>query len=205
MIGLIAQGGFLLIPILLLSLAAVFLIVERALYYWQVREPERDLAGSVLGALPITAPAELAATLGNKISPEAQVIRAALSSAGGIARPEQRRTLDSVVVREITALERNVPYLQSIANVATLLGLLGTVLGMIVSFVNLRAAGSADLTVLSGGIAQALITTAAGLTVAIPSTLFHHLFSHHVHRTVARLNLIVSELAAKLGDGTQHE
>ncbi len=201
MISLIAQGGFLLIPILLLSLIAVFLIVERSLYYWQVREPERDLAATVLAALSRTSPAELNARLAGKRSPEARVLRAALS--GGVHRgpPAHRRALDTIVVREITALERNVPYLQSIANIATLLGLLGTVLGMIVSFVNMRAAGSADLAALSGGIAQALITTAAGLTVAIPSTLFHHLFAHHLHRSVARLNLVVSELAAHTGHG----
>ena len=138
----------------------------------------------------------LTVDLGRNRSPEARVIAAALGSGSQLARPDHRRRLDYVVLKEINALERHVPYLQSIANIATLLGLLGTVIGMIAAFVNMRASGSADLTVLSGGIAQALITTAAGLTVAIPSTLFHHLFANHVQRTVARLNIAVSELNA---------
>ena len=196
MIALIIQGGFLLVPILLLSLAAVFLIVERSLYYWQQRDADDELTTHVVARLPHTSELELAAELGRNRSPEARVILAALDSGRRLTQPEQRLRLDHVVLQEITELERHVPYLQSIANIATLLGLLGTVIGMIASFVNMQVAGSADLSILSGGIAQALITTAAGLTVAIPSTLFHHLFAHHVHRTVARLNIAVSELTA---------
>ena len=124
------------------------------------------------------------------------MIAAALGSGPSLTRPDHRHRLDYVVLREIAALERHVSYLQGIANIATLLGLLGTVVGMIAAFVNMRNAGSADLTILSGGIAQALITTAAGLAVAIPSALFHHLFVTHVQRTVARLNIAVSELTA---------
>ena len=196
MMTLILQGGFLLIPIVLLSLAAVYLIVERSLYYWQQRSGEPELAAVVAARLQHTSARELAAELGRNRSPEARVIVAALGSGRRLSRPDQRRRLDYLVLKEIAELERHVPYLQSIANIATLLGLLGTVIGMIVAFVNMRAAGSADLTILSGGIAQALITTAAGLTVAIPSTLFHHLFANHVQRTVARLNIAVSELIA---------
>ena len=174
-------------PIVLLSLAAVFLIFERALYYWQRRDREPELTAAVVARLEHTSVRALTVDLGRNRSPEARVIAAALGSGSQLApaRPSAP-CLDYVVLKEINALERHVPYLQSIANIATLLGLLGTVIGMIAAFVNMRASGSADLTVLSGGIAQALITTAAGLTVAIPSTLFHHLFANHVQRTVAR-------------------
>lgn len=196
MMSLILQGGFLLVPIVLLSLAAVFLIVERSLYYWQRREREPDLTAAVVARLEQTSVRALSVDLGGNRSPEARVIAAALGSGRQLARTDHRRRLDYAVLKEIAALERHVPYLQSIANIATLLGLLGTVIGMIAAFLNMRASGSTDLTVLSGGIAQALITTAAGLTVAIPSTLFHHLFANHVQRTVARLNIAVSELTA---------
>ncbi len=196
MMALLLQGGFLLAPIALLSVAAVFVIVERALYYWQQRSREPELAAAVVARLPRTPARELAAELAGARSPEARVIAAALGSGPRLTRPDHRHRLDYVVLREIAALERHVSYLQGIANIATLLGLLGTVVGMIAAFVNMRNAGSADLTILSGGIAQALITTAAGLAVAIPSALFHHLFVTHVQRTVARLNIAVSELTA---------
>ena len=91
-------------------------------------------------------------------------------------------------------MERFVPHLQNIANVATLIGLLGTVLGMISSFLNMRSSGSTDITALAGGISQALVTTAAGLSVAIPSSLFYHIFLFHIQRTTTRLNILTSEM-----------
>ena len=196
MVALIVQGGVLLIPILLLSLGAVFLIVERALFYWQQRASGAESGEEVLRLLTHTPARQLALTLRRGRSPQARVIAAALERGRRLADPDQRRTLDHLVLAEIAALERYVPYLQNIANVATLLGLLGTVVGMISAFVGMRSTGSTDLTILSGGIAQALITTAAGLAVAIPSTLCHHLFVNHVQRTVVRLNIAVSEITA---------
>ena len=196
MVALVVQGGILLIPILLLSLGAVFLIVERALFYWQQRVSGAEATAEVLKLLTHTPAQQLALTLRRGRSPQARVIAAALDRGPRLADPDQRRTLDHLVLTEIAALERYVPYLQNIANVATLLGLLGTVVGMIAAFVGMRSTGSTDLTILSGGIAQALITTAAGLAVAIPSTLCHHLFVNHVQRTVAYLNIALSELTA---------
>ena len=196
MIDFIVQGGVLLVPILLLSVAAVFLIIERALYYWQQRTTPGESPADVLALLTHTPAPRLAEALRRRRSPQARVTAAALDAGQLLADLNQRRTLDHLVLREIAALERHVPYLQNIANVATLVGLLGTVVGMISAFVNMRNTGSADLTILSGGIGQALITTAAGLAVAIPSTLFHQLFVNHVQRSVARLNIAVSELTA---------
>ena len=196
MVALIVQGGVLLIPIVVLSLGAVFVIVERALFYWQQRASGAESTAEVLKLLTHTPARQLALTLRRGRSPQARIIAAALDRGQRLADPDQRRTLDHLVLTEIAALERYVPYLQNIASVATLLGLLGTVVGMIAAFVGMRSTGSTDLTILSGGIAQALITTAAGLSVAIPSTLCHHLFVNHVQRTVARLNIAVSELTA---------
>ena len=196
MVALIVQGGVLLIPITVLSLAAVFLIVERGLFYWQQRASGAEEPETVLTLLTHTPAPQLALQLNRGRSPQARVMAAALELDERLADPDQRRTLDHLVLTEIAALERFVPYLQNIANVATLLGLLGTVVGMIAAFVGMRSTGSTDLTILSAGIAQALITTAAGLAVAIPSTLCHHLFVNHVQRTVARLNIAVSELVA---------
>lgn len=196
MVGFLVQGGVLLAPILLLSFGAVFLIVERGLFYWQQRPSGAEAPEEVLRLLTHTPAAQLALTLRKGRSPQARIIAAALERGRRLADPDQRRTLDHLVLTEIAALERYVPYLQNIANVATLLGLLGTVVGMISAFVGMRSTGSTDLTILSGGIAQALVTTAAGLSVAIPSTLCHHLFVNHVQRTVAGLNIAVSEVTA---------
>ena len=109
MIALILQGGLLLVPLLLLSLAAVFLIVERSLYYWQQRAVEPELTAAVVARLEHTSARKLAAELGRHRSPEARVILAALGSGRQLSGPAHRRRLDYVVLKEITALERHVP------------------------------------------------------------------------------------------------
>jgi biopolymer transport protein ExbB len=97
--------------------------------------------------------------------------------------------------------ERRLPILASVASIAPLLGLFGTVIGMIEVFQKLAALGGrADVALLSGGIWVALITTAFGLFVAIPSLLAHHYFSRlvsgrsdYMELLIARLNMLIGK------------
>ena len=94
-------------------------------------------------------------------------------------RPEEdkRKILRRAGSRELEESEKRLKTLSVISNIATLLGLLGTVTGMIQTFIQIEASGgSADVTVLAGGIWEALLTTAAGLSVAIPAIVFYHYF-----------------------------
>ena len=191
----LSGGGLLMLPIVLLSLAAGYIIVERLLYFWNARETDGAVADGLAAALRERSARDLFRELQDRRSPEARVLVAGLRSGRRLSPEQRQRQLDLIAQQEIVALERNIPYLQNIANVATLIGLLGTVIGMISAFLGMRTSGSADLDALSGGISQALVTTAAGLSVAIPSTLFHHLFASHVQKTVARINIIATELA----------
>jgi biopolymer transport protein ExbB len=100
--------------------------------------------------------------------------------------------------RIMAEMEQRVSWLSSIANVAMLLGLLGTVTGMIGAFASVRAAGYSNPTVLSGGISEALISTAAGLVVAIPSLVAYHLFAHAIGRAATRMELAAADLLAYL-------
>jgi biopolymer transport protein ExbB len=199
LIRVLLGGGILMLPILLLSVAAGYVIVERLLFFWHTREFDPDLAGGLSVALRERSARELYATIKDRRSAEARLLVAGLRSGRRLAEVQRQRQLDLVAQKELAAMEHNVPYLQNIANVATLLGLLGTVTGMISAFLGMRASGSADLDALAGGISQALVTTAAGLSVAIPSTLFHHLFVERVQRTTARLNIIATELSTHFG------
>jgi biopolymer transport protein ExbB len=107
---------------------------------------------------------------------------------------ERELRMQACALREISALEKNVPYLSSVANIETLLGLLGTVTGMIRSFISLRLSGVADPAVLAGGIAEALITTAAGLLIAIPSLVAFHVFRQIIDRTTSRIEMASTDL-----------
>ena len=99
------------------------------------------------------------------------------------------------------ASERHLVWLETIAGVAPLLGLLGTVVGMIKVFSAITTAGVGNPAVLAGGISEALITTAAGLTVAIPSLMFHRYFTGSVRRLASKME----EEATKMVEVMQGE
>jgi biopolymer transport protein ExbB len=189
------QGGIVLIPIVVLSVVAVALIVERLIYFYRVRETISDLGLHVVTLLPKGGVKQASRELEQKESPQAKVLLIGLKERQ-IATDARfiHRRMEAEALRHTAELEKNVPYLASIANIATLLGLLGTVTGMIISFLNLKISGISDPALLAGGISQALITTAAGLTVAIPCLLFFHIFRQRVNRILTHIEIDTAEL-----------
>jgi len=94
------------------------------------------------------------------------------------------KAIENVGLIELASLERGLVWLATVSNVAPLLGFLGTVIGMIQAFQAIEAAGEVEATVVAGGIKVALITTAAGLTIAIPINIMHNYFVTRVDRLV---------------------
>jgi biopolymer transport protein ExbB len=191
----ILAGGWLMAPILLCSTLAVAIIIER---FWTLRKSKvtpQDLGATVedwaarheldsrhLGQLRAESPLGriYAAALVNRKRPR-EVIKEAVEDTG------------RHVVHD---LERFLNTLGTIAGISPLLGLLGTVIGMIEVFSAIMVSGVGDANVLAGGISQALITTAAGLTVAIPSYFFYRFFRGMVEEYV----ISMEEKAIKLID-----
>ncbi len=136
---------------------------------------------------------EVAEELAASPSPEAAVLREGLS-ARNLPAAERELRMQARAQQEIGKLERFVPWLSSLASIETLLGLLGTVTGMIRSFLGLRLSGVADPAVLAGGISEALITTAAGLLVAIPVSSPYHVLTQASDRTTSRVEMAATEL-----------
>ncbi|MBN1834436.1 MAG: MotA/TolQ/ExbB proton channel family protein [Spirochaetales bacterium] len=199
MLGFLIQGGVVLVPIVALSVVAVALIVQKAVYFVQTRESESDLGAYVIAQLRGGRASAALAELETKSSPESRVLLEGLRARKeGQGQEIVGLRMESQAKRSAGELERNVAYLASIANLATLLGLLGTVAGMIVSFFNLKASGVSDPALLAGGISQALITTAAGLTVAIPCLLFYHVFRQRVNRTLSQVEIAATDLQSYL-------
>jgi biopolymer transport protein ExbB len=195
LISFLVQGGVVLIPILALSVIAVALIIQKSIFFIHIRNRHEDLGAYVIDGLRSGQAKLILAELEQMSCPEALVIMSGLRARrAGQSQDLIGLHMESQALRSADQLEKFVPYLASIANLATLLGLLGTVTGMIVSFLNLKVSGVSDPALLAGGISQALITTAAGLTVAIPSLLFFHVFRQKVNRTLARIEIASSEL-----------
>ncbi len=193
MLSFISNGGVILYIIVGLSIIAIALIIERGLFYYSKRERDKELLTRVKEGIINNKLEELYESQSKDISPEWVMIKRGLEFINS-EREKLNHEMEMSAIREMKQLEKNVSYLSNIANIATLLGLLGTVTGMIISFFNMKVSGVSDPAILAGGIAQALITTAAGLSVAIPSLFFYHLFSQIVNNHASKMEMYSSEL-----------
>lgn len=186
MFELIKAGGWLMVPILACSLAATTIIIERL---WALRRarvlPARLLAilNHWLEAGIVHAPDVDVLPLH---SPLGRIVAAGLSSRGR-HRDILRERVEDAGRHVAHDLERFLNTLGTIAAISPLLGLLGTVAGMIKIFQIVSTQGNNNFSLLSVGIAEALVTTAAGLTVAIPSLLFYRYFNARVDELVVRM------------------
>lgn len=185
MLEIVKSGGWLMLPILLCSLVAMGIVAER---FWTLRRQRLVPSGLVLevqealreGALDQSRIEQLAAG-----SPLGKVLAAGLANARH-GRDIMKEGIESVAAQVVHELQRFLSTLGSIAAITPMLGLLGTVVGMIDVFSAIMMHGAGDTALLAGGISKALITTATGLTVAIPAMFFHRFFTRRVEEiTVA--------------------
>ncbi len=183
MLELLKAGGWLMIPIIFCSIIAMAIIVER---FWTLRKGRIVPSNLVLNIWrweqegPLTE--ERLGSL-RRSSPLGRVLAAGLSSRT-LTRAAMKENIEDVGRHVVHELERYLNALGTIAAITPLLGLLGTVIGMIKVFAIITTQGVGDASVLAGGISEALITTAAGLTVAIPSLFFHRYFRAKVDELV---------------------
>jgi biopolymer transport protein ExbB len=171
----ILAGGWLMVPILLCSTLSVAIIIER---FWTLRRSKVTPKGLNTMVEDWAARHELDTRHLEQIKDESPLGR--IYSAALINRKRPREAIKEAVEdtgrHVVHDLERFLNTLGTIAGISPLLGLLGTVVGMIKVFSAIMISGVGDANVLAGGISQALITTAAGLTVAIPSYFFYRFF-----------------------------
>lgn len=175
MLELLIAGGWIMWPILALSVLALAIIVER---FWTLRRKAvipRGLGEEVRvwAARRQLDPAHIEALRRN--SPLGELLAAALDVRHR-PREQIKERIEDVGRHVVHQLERFLNTLGTIAGVAPLLGLLGTVIGMIRMFLDIMAAGVGDANQVAGGIGEALISTAAGLLVAIPALMFYRYF-----------------------------
>jgi biopolymer transport protein TolQ len=109
-------------------------------------------------------------------------------------RGKLRDVLDRRAINEISEMERHLIFLSTTASAAPFLGLLGTVWGIMSSFLSMGVEGAASIEVVGPGIAEALVTTIAGLAAAIPALVGYNLLVRNVHRKETRVDLFISRL-----------
>lgn len=186
MFEIVQAGGWLMLPIILCSIIAIAIVIERFWTLNPARIAPRNILADVWGKIKHN---QLDAAQLRELrvsSPLGQILSAGLvnSKAGRSIMTESIEQAASHVVHD---LERYLSTLGTIAAITPLLGLLGTVLGMIRVFSEIMAQGTGNANALAGGISEALITTAAGLCVGIPALMFYRMFLRRVESLVIDL------------------
>jgi len=201
----IQNGGLLVWPILLVGFLGFVLAGERLFSLSRIRTcPDCQMGKAMEWAVKgdLKRCASCLGTKGN--TPTCRVLKHVVLHSGGTL-VSMEKGLQESILQELPRLERFLPTINILAAVAPLLGLLGTVTGMIGTFQVITIFGTGDARMMSGGISEALITTQLGLAVAVPLTLMHHFLERKVDRMVADMEekgttLVSRIVAAEKGE-----
>lgn len=191
------QGGWPMIALALCAVAGLTVILERSVALRRARTIPQGIV-------------DLVNVYQGEGSAEA-ALRACRQSASGLARlieslilsrrqsaAQLSETMNATGRREVERLERGLMVLEIVAGISPLIGLLGTVLGMVTVFNAISAEGLGNAQILSSGISEALVTTVTGLIVGIPALAFHSYFSKRVESLAIEMQELGTVFAAKL-------
>jgi biopolymer transport protein ExbB len=196
----VVAGGWLMVPILLCSLVSVAIIIER---FWSLGRNKILPPGLLRYVWDLYKSNKLSMDRIIELrqdSPLGEVFSAGLvNQAHG--RDVMKDAMEEAGSKVAHEMERFLAALGTIAAITPLLGLLGTVLGMIEVFTEIMASGTGDTGRLAGGISTALITTASGLTIAIPSMVFHRYFERQIDGMVVDMEHQCSRLVDAIFSG----
>ncbi len=209
MLEMVTAGGWLMLPILLCSIVAVGICAERLVTLNAEKISPPHLLARVWTQLKNNEMDAAKLRTLRASSPLGEILAAGLGNAH-LGREAMKSSIEEAASHVVHDLERYLNTLGTIAAVTPLLGLLGTVVGMIKVFTEIMAQGTGNASVLAGGISEALVTTAAGLSVAIPALIMHRYFVGRIDAIVVNLEQETIKLvdalhgegkAAGIGDG----
>ncbi|MCP4042302.1 MAG: MotA/TolQ/ExbB proton channel family protein [Gammaproteobacteria bacterium] len=204
MLELIKSGGWLMLPILLCSVVAMAIIVER---FWTLRRKRIVPKGLVVQVWKLAKEKKLDKRHIHVLregSPLGRILAAGLVNMRH-EREIMKESIEDTGRHVVHDLQRFLNTLGTIASITPLLGLLGTVIGMIKVFAVITTQGIGDAGILAGGISEALITTATGLAVAIPSLMFHRYFRGRVDELVITMEQEALKMVEVLHGEREHD
>ncbi|MDR2449894.1 MAG: MotA/TolQ/ExbB proton channel family protein [Prevotellaceae bacterium] len=194
------KGGPLMIPLVLLSIIAVYIFAER---WYAIRKASKidpgfmDTLKSFIHDGKIKAARELC---GKNNTPVARLLEKGLSRIGR-SLSDIREAVENTGNAEVARLERGIPMLASIAGGAPMIGFLGTVVGMIQAFYNMASAGNnIDITLLSSGIYVAMVTTVAGLIVGVMAYFGYNYLTARISKVVYKMDTYTIEFMDLLNE-----
>jgi biopolymer transport protein ExbB/TolQ len=182
--------------LIILSFAAVAVMIERLWFFLKERKPAREI-DLALELLRTKGPAEAKKRLDGVPSMQATVMRACLSrAADGPDSVDEHRA--AIVEEERQRYEKRLAFLGTLGNNAPFVGLFGTVLGIIRAFADLSTSSAQGTEAVMAGISESLVATGVGLLVALPAVAAYNAFSRHVETSAAAADAYAHEVLAHL-------
>ncbi len=187
LIDMACKGGWLMIPLLLLSIATIYLFSMKWSTIRKASKVDPAFMQQIKEYIETGRISQAQELCRQTNTPTARLVEKGIDRLG---RPLQdiQTSIENVGNMEVAALEKGLPMLATIAGGAPMIGFLGTVMGMVQAFFNMAQAGSnIDITLLSGGIYTAMVTTVAGLIVGIMAYFGYNLLTNQVSDVVTKM------------------
>ncbi len=187
LIDMACKGGWLMIPLLLLSIATIYLFAMKWSTIRKASKVDPAFMQQIKEYIETGRISQAQELCRQTNTPTARLVEKGIDRLG---RPLQdiQTSIENVGNMEVAALEKGLPMLATIAGGAPMIGFLGTVMGMVQAFFNMAQAGSnIDITLLSGGIYTAMVTTVAGLIVGIMAYFGYNLLTNQVSDVVTKM------------------
>ena len=185
LIGLIFKGGWVMIPLLLLSILTIVIVIERYLFLGKQGVGKKNNFENFLAALKVGNNTEAARLCEEDNAAWSRIFKyAALTEISG---DEQEKLMDQAANVEVAYLERRLNVLSIVAGVAPLLGFIGTIAGVITIFFDISTTADISIGVISEGLYQKMVSSAGGLVVGIIAFVFYQLLQNSVDKFVAQM------------------
>ena len=194
------EGGWVMYLLAIMSFIAVTIIIERAWVLHSAKINVNEFLAKLRKALIVNKSLRDAIKICEQYKgPLASIMKAGLLKYGQ-PKEDIEKTIETAALHEMARLEKRLVVLASVANVSPLLGFFGTVTGMIKSFDALAEQGLSNPGAVAAGISEALITTAGGLFVAIPTQLFYNFFMNSINKSVRDIEVSTNMLLETFGE-----
>lgn len=202
LIDLLMQAGWIMIPLLLLSIATVYVFVERWMAIKKATEVDDNFMNIIRDNIlsgNVTAARNFAR---NTANPVGRIIDKGLQRIG---KPIDsiENSMENVAQLEMYKLERNVNILSVISKIAPIFGFVGTLVGLMQLFFNINATGEYELSTIAGGIYTKLITSISGLVIGLIAYLFHNILSTQVEKAVNKMEASAADFLDVLQEPTR--
>lgn len=178
---LLMKGGFIMIPIILLSIFSIYLFIERFIYIRKSAVVDEDLIYNILVELSNKRPEEALAHSRNNDTSLGRILESGLSQPGKTPR-DIENYMEATANIEISEMEKNTGYLGIIAGIAPMLGFIGTISGVIKIFYNISLADNISIGIIAGGLYQKMICSGTGLIVGVIAYSCYHYLQMMIDR-----------------------